>query len=61
VNEEFYFGLARRYGLLTTGGSDFHGPDDRPGVNVGSVGLTEAQWRVFLRRARRLIHSRSRA
>jgi hypothetical protein len=32
---ELYLGLARRYGLKVTGGSDFHG-DLKPGVRLGS-------------------------
>ena len=32
---ELYLGLARKYGLLVTGGSDFHG-DVKPGVRLGS-------------------------
>lgn len=32
---ELYLGLARDYGLLVTGGSDFHG-DVKPGVRLGS-------------------------
>lgn len=32
---ELYLGLARQYGLLVTGGSDFHG-DVKPGVKLGT-------------------------
>jgi predicted metal-dependent phosphoesterase TrpH len=32
---ELYLGLAKRYGLLVTGGSDFHG-DIKPGVMLGT-------------------------
>jgi predicted metal-dependent phosphoesterase TrpH len=32
---ELYLGLARRYGLLVTGGSDFHGAA-KPGVKLGT-------------------------
>jgi predicted metal-dependent phosphoesterase TrpH len=32
---ELYLSLAERYGLLATGGSDFHG-DAKPGVRLGS-------------------------
>jgi len=39
VNRRFYAGLARRYGKLTSGGSDFHGPTVRPGVSVGDGGI----------------------
>ncbi len=34
---ELYLGLARRYGIMVTGGSDFHG-DVKPGVQLGTVG-----------------------
>ena len=27
--------LAKRYGLLVSGGSDFHGPDVKPGIRIG--------------------------
>ena len=39
VNRRFYAGLARRYGKLTSGGSDFHGPKVRPGVAIGDGGV----------------------
>ena len=32
----FYKSLAKRKGLLITGGTDFHGPDVRPGICLGS-------------------------
>lgn len=34
---EMYLALARQYGLLVTGGSDFHG-EVKPGVRLGTVG-----------------------
>jgi predicted metal-dependent phosphoesterase TrpH len=33
---EYFVELARRYGLLVTGGSDFHGETIKPGVQLGS-------------------------
>jgi predicted metal-dependent phosphoesterase TrpH len=33
----FYKSLAKRKGLLITGGTDFHGPNIRPGVELGSA------------------------
>jgi len=33
---EYFVELARRYGLLVTGGSDFHGETVKPGVRLGS-------------------------
>jgi predicted metal-dependent phosphoesterase TrpH len=33
---EFYLSLARKYGLLVTGGSDFHGSAVKPGVLLGT-------------------------
>lgn len=39
VNRRFYAGLARRYEKLISGGSDFHGPTVRPGVDVGDGGV----------------------
>jgi predicted metal-dependent phosphoesterase TrpH len=33
----FYQSLAERKGLLVTGGTDFHGPDIRPGIELGSA------------------------
>jgi predicted metal-dependent phosphoesterase TrpH len=35
LETELYLGLAKRYGLLVTGGSDFHG-DVKPGVMLGT-------------------------
>lgn len=34
----FYQSLAKRKGLLITGGTDFHGPDITPGIQLGSAG-----------------------
>jgi predicted metal-dependent phosphoesterase TrpH len=34
---ELLLGLCERYGLLTTGGSDFHSPDGAEGAPLGSV------------------------
>jgi len=42
VNRRFYAGLARRYGKLISGGSDFHGPAVRPGVSIGDGGIDGA-------------------
>ena len=39
VNRRFYSGLARRHEKLISGGSDFHGPTVRPGVEVGDGGV----------------------
>jgi predicted metal-dependent phosphoesterase TrpH len=39
INRRFYAGLARRYEKVISGGSDFHGPRVRPGVNVGDGGV----------------------
>jgi len=36
-NTELYLSLASRYGLMVTGGSDFHGTA-KPGVTLGTVG-----------------------
>jgi predicted metal-dependent phosphoesterase TrpH len=38
-----YLALAQRYGLLVTGGTDFHG-DNKPGVALGSVELPRPLW-----------------
>ena len=38
--------LARRLGLLVTGGTDFHGRPENP-VDLGDVGLTENQFENF--------------
>jgi predicted metal-dependent phosphoesterase TrpH len=34
---EMLLGLCQKYGLLATGGSDFHGPDIQEGSSLGSV------------------------
>ncbi len=33
---ELYLALAQRHGLLVTGGSDFHGPAVKPGIELGT-------------------------
>lgn len=33
---EAYLALAKRYGLMVTGGSDFHGPAVKPGIELGT-------------------------
>ena len=33
--------IARRYGMIITGGTDFHGPRVSPGVEIGSVDVPE--------------------
>ena len=50
VNRRFYSGLARRYEKVVSGGSDFHGPRVRPGVDVGDGGV-DRQVFAELRRA----------
>jgi predicted metal-dependent phosphoesterase TrpH len=40
---QHYLALARHYGLLVTGGTDFHG-DNKPGVLLGSVDLPQPFW-----------------
>ncbi len=34
-DEAFFWGLARRFGLAITGGTDFHG-DTKPGIELGT-------------------------
>jgi predicted metal-dependent phosphoesterase TrpH len=49
---ERYATLARRLGLLVTGGSDFHG-DSTHGLIPGAAGLPDAEWvRLSAERAR---------
>lgn len=49
---ERYAALARRLGLLVTGGSDFHG-DSTHGLVPGAAGLPDAEWaRLSAERAR---------
>ena len=49
---ERYAGLARRLGLLVTGGSDFHG-DSTHGLTPGAMGMPDADWaRLSAERAR---------
>lgn len=48
-----YLGLAARYGLIVTGGSDFHGPGTRRAEFFGVVSLPPADLDVLLARARR--------
>ncbi len=50
-----YESLASRYGLLVTGGTDFHGPD-RNGISPGEYGLDEGLFTIFFER---LMHERN--
>lgn len=49
---ECYAALARRLDLLTTGGSDFHGPE-APNPDVGSIALPESSVNRLLAAAQR--------
>lgn len=40
AQEKKYKELAKKYGLLMTGGSDFHGEDRKPGVSLGKWGTS---------------------
>ncbi len=40
--EDYWRSLARQYGLLMTGGSDFHGEGHKPGVPLGGWGVSLA-------------------
>lgn len=39
-DEERYQELAQRYGLIMTGGSDFHGEARKPGIELGAWGVS---------------------
>lgn len=39
-DESRYFKIAQEYHLLMTGGSDFHGEEQKPGVNLGGWGVS---------------------
>jgi predicted metal-dependent phosphoesterase TrpH len=45
-----YLDLARRHGLLVTGGSDYHGDGTRHADRFGVVGLEPAAWERFRER-----------
>jgi 3',5'-nucleoside bisphosphate phosphatase len=47
-----YLGLAQTHGLLVTGGSDFHGADDRRAAALGRVGLPRVWFDRLAERAR---------
>ena len=44
---EKYLRYAEKYGLLATAGSDFHGENNKPGVDIGDCGqiLTDTEYR----------------
>lgn len=44
-----YKKMAKRYGLLVTGGSDFHGAN-REGVDIGDTGINYSQFRLIKER-----------
>lgn len=44
-----FYNLAKKYGLLITGGSDFHGMEENNGISVGLIGLNEELTNKFLR------------
>lgn len=48
-----YLALARRLGLLVTGGSDYHGPGSGRETGLGTVCLPQADFDALARRARR--------
>ncbi|MBI4415330.1 MAG: PHP domain-containing protein [Candidatus Kerfeldbacteria bacterium] len=41
--------LARQYQLVVTGGSDWHGEGHHPEIALGSGGLTERQFKAFIK------------
>lgn len=43
----YYERLARGYDLRTTGGSDYHGRTEDEETNLGTVGMTRAEWERF--------------
>lgn len=45
--QQYYHQLARGYGLLQTGGSDYHGWMDEDDEHLGRVGLSRRQWERF--------------
>ncbi|MFH0938584.1 MAG: PHP domain-containing protein [Planctomycetota bacterium] len=53
TNCRFYAGLAHRYEKVITGGSDFHGPTVKPGVQIGSNGVDRAMLARLRREAER--------
>ncbi len=43
ANQKFYRGLAQRYERVISGGSDFHGPNVKQEVSLGSSGVSKTQ------------------
>jgi predicted metal-dependent phosphoesterase TrpH len=44
---DYYQNICRSHSLLITGGSDYHGNPDAEETDLGTVGLTPAQWERF--------------
>lgn len=44
---DYYTSLCHTHDLVVTGGSDYHGGEDREKTNLGEVGLTRRQWERF--------------
>lgn len=44
---DYYQTLCRSHDLVVTGGSDYHGGTDPEETDLGTVGLTQAQWERF--------------
>lgn len=44
---DYYESICRSHSLLVAGGSDYHGNSDVETVDLGSMGLTRAQWERF--------------
>ena len=44
---QYYTRLARGYGLLRTGGSDYHGPSTDRDTGLGDLGMTRQEWERF--------------
>lgn len=45
--QQYYQRLARGYGVLETGGSDYHGWSDDEEEDLGGIGLPREQWERF--------------
>ena len=57
-----YLKYAEKFGLLATAGSDFHGDNNKPGVNIGDCGknLTDVDYENMLNRLRLCVKDGSR-
>jgi len=52
-DRDIFLRMAQTHGWLVTGGSDYHGPNRKPGIQVGSNGVTQEELDTIKTRLKR--------